>query len=348
MLNLKTTSKYKCILISSMIIFIIVFISAVIFGSVGISVIDVSKIIGNKIFAFINTQGISDSAIIIIGNIRLPRVILTCFIGAGLSIAGATAQGLLKNPLADGSTLGIASGASLGAVIAIALGIQIPFIPQFGIMIMSMLFGFLSFLVILGFSKKIDKSYSTNTIILTGVIFSMFSASITSLIIALSNENATKQIVFWSMGSFSGTSFSKVNFVVPIILIATLVLVRYSKELDAFSFGEEQAKYIGVNVKRTKIIILIMISIIVGVSVASCGSIAFVGLAVPHIARSVVGPSHVRLLPVSIFFGASFMTLADLISRTIISPRELPVGVITSFVGAIVFMTVFYSKRQKT
>lgn len=342
-----TKTSNKLILLSSIMIFVCVFIFAIFFGSVSVSIADVLRIIGNKIFGFISVDGIKDGTVKIIGNIRLPRVILSSIIGAALGVSGCAAQGLLRNPLAEGSTLGISAGSSLGAVLMIALGINLPIWGKFGIMIMSIVFGLLSFVIILAITKKLDSGYSTNTIILTGIIFSMFASSATNLIIAFSSDNTVTQIVYWTMGSFQGTGYDKIAFILPFVFIGIAGILSFSKELDAFSFGEDQAKYIGVDVKRTKFLLLIMISMLVGVSVASSGLIAFAGLVVPHIARIIVGPAHGRLLPVSIFFGASFLTLADLLCRTVISPLELPIGVITSFVGAMVFITVFYS-RSKT
>ncbi len=340
------------ILLLSVILFVFVALFSVFYGSVTVSFSDVLRIVGDRILRFfhidlIRMEGIKSSAIVIIGNIRLPRVIMASIIGAALGTAGCAAQGLLRNPLADGSTLGIASGASLGAVLVIALGFDFPILNQFGVMLTSMIAGFLSFLVILGFTRRIDSGYSTNTIILTGIIFSLFAGSVTSLVIAFSSKDTVAQIVFWSMGSLAGRGWDEIWFVLPFILIGIGGIVRFSRELDAFSFGEEQARYIGVDVKKSKFFILVMISILVGCSVATAGPIAFVGLVVPHIVRLIVGPSHRRLLPVSVFFGASFLTVADLLCRTIVRPIEMPIGVITSFVGAVVFMLVFYGRRKR-
>ena len=340
--------NFQLFLAASVLVYACIFVSAVFFGSVAVSINDVLRILASRLFRFVSTESIRDSTVTIIGNVRLPRVILASLIGAGLSVAGSAAQGLLKNPLAEGSTLGISAGASLGAVLFIAAGIHIPVLSQFGIMLNSILFALLSFVIVLSLTRKLDAGYSTHTIILTGIIFSMFVSSITSLIIAFSSDNTMRQIIFWSMGSLAGVNYEKILFVLPFILVGIAGILAFSRELDAFSFGEEQARYLGVNVRRSKFLILILISMLVGVSVAASGMIAFVGLVVPHIVRLLTGPSHGRLLPVSIFFGAGFLTLADLLCRTLISPLELPIGVLTSFVGALVFMAVFYSKRKKT
>ena len=196
----KNNSIKKCIIIAIP-LFIVVLIISVSFGSVYIPFSQIFYILMNKFFGIGDLKGISQSYVVITEMVRLPRVLLSALVGASLSISGAAMQGLLKNPLADGSTLGVASGASLGAVFMIATGFSLPVIPQLGITVISIIFAFLSLLIILTLSYKIDYNLTTNTIILTGVIFSMFVSSIISLIIALSGEEL-KQIIFWSMGSF--------------------------------------------------------------------------------------------------------------------------------------------------
>jgi iron complex transport system permease protein len=282
----------------------------------------------------------------IILNIRLPRVLTSALVGAALALCGAAMQGLLKNPLADGSTLGVSSGASLGAVLAIAFSTSSSFVSNLGVGAMSILFAFLSMFMILGLANTIDHSMSTNTIILIGVIFSMFTSSITSFIITIAS-NKVKSIVFWSMGSLSNTSYQEVGCLTIMLLLAAFVLQFYASELNAFAIGEENARHIGVHVKRTKLIIMIVVSIVIGICVSISGTIVFVGLIIPHIARLITGPNHKRLLPMSIFLGATFLVLADLISRTIVSPIELPIGVITSFIGSILFIYLYYRLHKR-
>lgn len=174
----------------------------------------------------------------------------------------------------------------------------------------------------------------------------MFAGSLTSLLVALAGNNL-KQVVFWSMGSFSGRGWSHVVLMLPFLLIGLAVILSLSRELNAFSLGEEQARYIGVNIKKTKLIILISVSILVGISVAVSGTIGFVGLVIPHITRFITGPDHKKLIPFSAVFGASFLMLTDLLSRTIITPSELPIGVVTSFIGAILFIYIFQRQTNK-
>lgn len=326
-------------------LFFVVFFLSISVGSVGFYFFDTVRVLAGNLLGIGDMGDIPDNVVTIIINVRLPRVILSALVGAALSISGAAMQGLLKNPLADGSTLGITSGGALGAVISIAAGFNLPFFPHGGLVFMSILFSFLSLVLILTLTYKIDYNLSNQTIILTGVIFSMLASSITSLIISLSGNNL-KQVVFWTMGSFSGRGWSYVALMLPFFLAGAIPLLFLNRELDAFSLGEEQAEYIGVNTKRIKLSILILVSILVGVSVAVSGTIGFVGLVIPHMTRFITGPNHKKLLPVSALFGAGFLMATDLLSRTILSPAELPIGVVTSLIGALLFIYIFYSRTR--
>lgn len=316
-------------------------LSAIAIGSVPVSPADIWNILMKRIFGIGDTTGIPASIVTIIEMVRLPRVVLAAMVGGALSVSGAVMQGLLKNPLADGSTLGVSSGGALGAVLTIVLGIRLSIFPELGLTLSSIMFSFLSLIFILTLSYKIDYHLSTNTIILTGVIFSMLAGSITSLLVVLSGDSL-KQVIFWSMGSFSGKGWQHVLVMLPFFLAGSLVLIAYSKELNAFSLGEEQARYLGVNTRTVKMVILIMVALLIGAAVSVSGMIGFVGLAIPHITRMISGPDHRKLLPASILTGSIFMMITDLLSRTLISPEEIPVGVVTSFAGSIIFIVIFY------
>ncbi len=328
-----------------MLAFFIVFFFSISVGSVGFTVTDTVRVLVGSLLGIGDTGDIPYSVKTIIINVRLPRVILASLVGAALSLCGAAMQGLLKNPLADGSTLGITSGGALGAVISIATGFNLPFFPNGGLVLMSILFSFLSLLLILSLTYKIDYNLSNQTIILTGVIFSMLTGSVTSLIVSLSGNNL-KQVVFWTMGSFSGRGWPYVALMLPFFILAAIPLLFLSREMDAFSLGEEQAGYIGVNTKRIKLLILVLVSVLVGVSVAVSGTIGFVGLVIPHMTRFITGPNHKKLLSFSALFGAGFLMATDLLSRTVLSPAELPIGVVTSLIGALLFIYIFYSRSK--
>ena len=308
-------------------------------GSVSIPLKDTLTAMWNTLWGMEVPQGVSKNIIL---NVRLPRVINVALVGAALSLCGAAMQGLLRNPLADGSTLGVSSGAALGAVIALAFGIGG---THGGVMVMAMAFAFLSLLLILSLAYVLDRSLSTNSIILIGVIFSMFASSVINLIISFA-EDHIKSITFWTMGSLSGTNFSHSRILVTAVLVCGFIILRYARELNAFAIGEDNARHIGVNVKRVKLIVLITVSVLIGICVSVSGSISFVGLVMPHMARMITGPNHKRLLPSSMFSGAIFLLLADLAARTLLSPIELSIGVVTSLVGAIAFVIIFYRTRK--
>lgn len=288
--------------------------------------------------------GGSGEAIIL--RVRLPRVLCVALTGASLSLCGAAMQGLLRNPLADGSTLGVSSGASLGAVLAIVLGMQFPGLPFAGTMVMAMLFAFGSLALILTLAYALDRSLATGTIILIGVVFSMFVSSLMNLLITFAGEKI-KSITFWTLGSLSGSTYVNALTLLLALTVCGGVLLALGGALNAFALGEEQAQHLGVSVRRVKLTVMVAVSMLLGVCVSIGGTIGFVGLVIPHMVRLVLGPDHRRLLPASLLAGAVFLLLADLVGRTLLSPIELPIGVVTSLVGAVAFLVIFYRSRKR-
>lgn len=281
----------------------------------------------------------------ILWNIRMPRVVLAALVGAALAIAGAAFQGLLKNPLADPYTLGISSGASVGAVFTLFFGVSLPVLGLFTLPIFSMIGAFVTLVVVMGFARLVDRTMKMETLILTGVIFSSFLGSCISLMIALTGEEL-RSIMGWLLGSVSMRGWPYVKMILPFVVLGALILWLHRRELNAMIYGEERAKYLGVDVKRSKYIILIGGSMLTGAAVAVSGTIGFVGLVVPHMVRMVLGADHRHLLIISFLNGASLLVICDLVSRTIIAPTELPIGVITSFIGAPVFAYIFFKQRK--
>jgi len=311
-------------------------------GSVNLPLQETLRVVWGAIWRLPMPDGVS---VPIILSVRLPRVLCVALTGAALSLSGGAMQGLLKNPLADGSTLGVASGASLGAVVAIAFGITLPALPFAGTMVLAIVFAFLSLMIILSLAYKIDYSMSTNTIILIGVIYSMFVSSILALIVTFASDHV-RQITFWTMGSLMGASMNNALVLSGALVLFGGVILRFSRELNAFAVSEDNARNIGVPVRRVKLLLLISVSALIGVCVSIGGTIGFVGLVTPHMVRMIVGPDHKRLLPASIFGGAVFLMLADLVARVLLNPVELPIGVVTSFAGAILFVVIFYRYRR--
>lgn len=311
-------------------------------GSVSTPLADTWTVLWNTLFGLELPQGVSKNIIL---NVRLPRVLNVALVGAALSLCGAAMQGLLRNPLADGSTLGVSSGASLGAVLAILLGFSAPGSAVGSVTLVSMLFAFLSLLLILSFAYALDHSLSTNSLILIGVIFTMFVSSIMTLLVTFAGDKL-RTITFWTLGSLSGAKYSQAGVLFLSLLLFGGVILFHSRELNAFAIGEENARHIGVPVKRIKLLLLISVSALIGVCVSVSGTISFVGLVIPHMMRMLLGPNYRRLLPVSLIGGSIFLLLADLVARTLLSPRELPIGVVTSLVGAVSFVLIFYRTRK--
>ncbi|WP_066253567.1 FecCD family ABC transporter permease [Neobacillus drentensis] len=314
-------------------------------GTVSVPILTIIKIISAKVFGFSLLETIDPMYSSIVLNIRLPRVILSGLVGASLAIAGAAFQGLLRNPLADPYTLGVSSGASVGAVLTLFFQLSIPFVGSFTLPLLSILFSFLTIFLVLTFASKIERSMRVETIILTGIIFSSFLGAIISLMIALTGDEL-RQIIGWLLGSVSMRGWEYIKIILPFFIIGSGLLIFNAKELNAMSFGEERAQHLGVNVQKRKLLILTAGSILTGAAVAVSGTIGFVGLVIPHLSRLLWGPDHRHLLPLSIITGSGFLILADLISRTIISPTELPIGVITALIGAPVFALILLQRKR--
>ena len=281
----------------------------------------------------------------IILTLRLPRVLCAGLTGAALSLCGAAMQGLLRNPLADGSILGVSSGGALGAALAIVAGITIPGIPMAGNVTMAMVFSFGSLMIVLSMAYAMDRSLATHTIILTGVIFSMLASALLSLLIAFAG-NKLQSVTFWTMGSLNGRRMNHVLILLGAVILFGGILLGHARELNQFALGEENARRVGVPVRKVKLVILIAASALIGVCVAVGGSIAFVGLIVPHMVRMITGPNHRKLMPVSVFAGAVFLMLTDLLARSVLPKGELPIGVVTSLIGAVTFAGIFRSSRK--
>ena len=317
---------------------LITFVACVSLGSVNISLRDV----WNSVFGGEVSRETYRS---IIWWTRLPRVLCAGLMGAALSLCGAAMQGLLRNPLADGSTLGVSSGAALGAALSIVLGITIPGLETAGPAAMAMLFAFGSLLLILALAWGIDRSFATHNIILIGVVFTMLVSALLSILITFSGEKL-RSITYWTMGSLSGKSYEQAAVLLGGLILFGTPLFMQSRELNAFAVGEENALHVGVPVRRVKLTVMICASALIGICVSIGGSIAFVGLIIPHMVRLAAGPNHRRLLPLSAFAGSVFLMLADLAARSLLSPLELPIGVVTSLIGAVVFIVIFYRSRK--
>lgn len=313
-------------------------------GTVPVTVPDTVSILASHLFGF--SSSVDESIDNIVWQIRFPRVVLAGLIGASLAVAGAAFQGLLRNPLADPYTLGVSSGASAGAVFVLFFGVSIPGLGSFTLPVVSIAAAIVTILCVLLFAQAIERSMKMETIILTGIIFSSFLGALISLMIALTGEEL-RQIVGWLLGSVSMRGWPYVQLLLPFFTGGVLLLLYMAPELNAMSFGEDKARHLGVNVQRKKMIVLTAGSMLTGAAVAVSGTIGFVGLVIPHFVRLVAGPDHRHLLPLSMIAGSGFLIAADLVARMIITPTELPIGVITALVGAPVFAVILLNNKRK-
>lgn len=310
-------------------------------GSVALPPLETVRVIWNGIVGA--PQESAHASIILL--VRLPRVLCVALSGTALALCGGVMQGLLRNPLADGSTLGVSAGAGLGAVAAIALNIGLPFLGFASTTAAAILGAMLSLLIILSLAYRLDRSFSTHTVILIGIIYSMFVSGILSLFIAFAGEKL-RTITYWTMGSLQGSTYGNALTLFCALLVFGGAMLFHARELNAFALGEANARSVGVNVRRVRLLLLICASALIGVSVSIGGTIAFVGLVTPHILRLITGPNHKKLLPATAFGGAIFLMLSDLLARTILSPVELPIGVVTSLIGAAVFAMILLRGRK--
>ncbi len=314
-------------------------------GSVFIPIPDILKIIWAKLVSKEIPLDINPNLVSIIWTIRFPRALLAFVVGGALAVSGAVMQSVLKNPLASSYTLGVSSGASLGAGLVMISGFTLPLLGRLTLPFVGLVGGLLTVYLAIGFSSRIDKNMENNTIILVGMVFSLFINAMLTLLTSLYRDSA-QRLTFWQMGSFSLKEWSDLIILSPIVLIGVLILMRYSKELDIMTFGEEQALAIGVDIQRVKWTLLSLAAALTGSAIAFVGVIGFVDLIVPHLVRKIFGAKHSLVLPLSMILGGAFMIVCDLIARTIVPMSELPIGAITAIIGAPFFAYVYLVKGR--
>ncbi len=327
---------------SILIIFLLVILILVAMISISIGPADISFSQILKIFLVkLHLANYKDMNLIyenIILNIRFPRITLAIITGMALSLSGVVLQALLRNPLADPYIIGVSSGAALGATLAIVLG----------------LISLISFAGFLGSVLTIFLVYNlartgykvpVKTLLLAGVIVSVFLSALISLTAFLVGKSMN-QIILWLMGNLSETNIILITIAGLMVLIGAIVVYFFARDLNIISTGEESAQHLGVDVETLKKILFIITSLLTGAVVALTGLIGFVGLIIPHIMRLIVGPDHRILIIASLLAGGIFLTLADLVARTIISPTEIPVGVITALIGGPFFLFLLNHKKK--
>jgi iron complex transport system permease protein len=281
----------------------------------------------------------------VIMDIRLPRILCTFLVGAALSVSGLAMQSLFKNPLASPSVLGISSGAAFGASLALSFGIGGAILGQYNVPAAAFLFCFLTMGLVYVLART-KYGIATTTLLLAGVAMGAFFGGLVSLVQYIADEDTLASIVYWMMGSFNKCGWNSVYLAVLPIIIGVALTAINARELNLISAGEEQAANMGVNVRLTRIVIIIGTSLCVGGAVSISGTIGFVGLIVPHIFRMLVGPNHNLLIPLCIIGGASFMAIMDTVSKAAFSV-SIPVGILTSILGAPFFIYVMKTRKKE-
>jgi iron complex transport system permease protein len=278
----------------------------------------------------------------ILWQLRVPRVVLAGLVGAMLSIAGASYQGVFRNPLADPYLLGVAAGAGLGATIVIVFGslegapLLLPaaaFVGALSAVVLTYVLG-----------TSVSGTSTTATLIVAGVAIAAFFTAAQTFV-QQRNAEALRQIYTWILGRLGTNGWDEVLLVLPYVVVSSVVLLIYGRSLDVMSVGDAEARVLGVRVSRVRLIVVVFATLGTAAAVAVSGLIAFVGIIVPHTVRLMVGTAYRSLLPLSLLFGASFLIIADLLARTLAAPAELPIGVITAFVGAPFFAVVLRTSR---
>lgn len=285
----------------------------------------------------------SDSDELILMEWRLPRILIACVVGAGLALAGVVFQALLRNPLAEPYILGVSSGGSLGAVIAIILGIEsikgLSILPFFAFL------GSLSTMFLVYSIARIGGRVPTHTLLLAGVIVNAFFSAIIMFLVSIVRATETHKFLLWSMGNLTPGETRLTIMAMSLIVLGGIALYYHAQAFNLFSLGEESAAQLGVEVERVKKVAFVLASLITGAAVSTCGIIGFVGLIVPHMVRMVIGADHRILMPASALAGASFLIAADTVARTITAPAEIPVGVVTAICGGPFFIYLLRRKR---
>ena len=340
-------AKYGFVIVALILILIFAIAVFSIMGTANISIIDTFRIVGSKmpiIKKYVDISDISKSHETIIWSIRLPRVLLGVLVGSSLSIAGAAFQGIFKNPMADPYVIGISSGAALGASMAIILGINISFINLSSISVFAFIGALLAVFTVYNIAR-IKNKVPVTTLLLAGIAIGQFLTAIMSFLMVIYSKDMVK-IIYWTMGSLAGKGWAPLKGITIPIIISMIAINLFSRDLNIMLTGEESAQSLGVDVEKTKIYILVLGSFMVAMVVSVSGIIGFVGLIIPHIVRIVLGPDNRILLPASALVGGIFMIFADTIARTIISPVEIPVGIITALFGGPFFLYLLRKSKR--
>jgi iron complex transport system permease protein len=341
----RKTIKYIIVLLIILIVLVIVAASI---GAAKVNLKDTSLIIASFIPGvnhFINTAQLDPREIVIISQIRLPRIFLSIFVGIALASAGVIFQGLFRNPMADPFVIGVSAGAAFGATIGLVFITGVGLLGISTTTIFALLGALATTFLVYSISSSRGK-VSVTTLLLSGIALSAMLSAMTSFIMIFRAHDLAK-IIFWIMGGLTAASWYKFNIIAPMVVVLIIISGFYMRDLNIISLGDERAAQLGVQTDRVKKILLIMASLIAALAVSVSGIIGFVGLITPHILRLIVGPDHKILYPTSAVAGGIVLLMSDTLARTILMPREIPVGIITSIVGVPFFLYLLVKSKKQ-
>ena len=337
----------KIVIILAVIIVLLILIAASI-GAAKVSIYETIRVVGSYIPGishFIDRETLDPQAVVVISQIRLPRIFMAIIVGIALASAGVIFQGLFRNPMADPFVIGVSAGGAFGAAIGLFFVSTISLL-NISITTILALIGALGTTFLVYSISSTRGKVSVVTLLLSGIALSAMLGAMTSFIMIFRAHDMAK-IVFWLMGGLTSASWQKLYFITPVITILVIICSFYMRDLNIISMGDERAVQLGVQTEKVKKTLLVFASIIAALAVSVSGIIGFVGLITPHILRLIVGPDHKILFPTSALAGAIVLLVSDTLARTVLMPREIPVGIITSVVGVPFFLYLLVKSRKQ-
>ena len=342
--SIARSSAFAAALIVLLVFLVFSLLAAVTFGNADISLEEVYSVIGYELFKFDSLSAFAEGAVHdVVWLIRFPRVLLAMAVGMGLSVCGVIMQAIVKNPLADPYILGISSGATLGATLAILLGIG-SFLGGNSVGIMAFIGAVGTSFAVMAISNMGGRA-SAGKLILAGMAVSSVCSAFSSFILYITGDNgAASEVMHWTMGSLGGANWDKVLLVAPVVGICVIIFWSQFRNLNLMLLGDEVSVTLGTDLHKARTVYIILSSLMVGFAVYSAGMIGFVGLIVPHAIRMLFGTDHKRLIPLSALLGGSFLVWADVACRIILKNSEVPIGILVSIIGAPCFIYLLMSK----
>lgn len=338
-LSLRQRARNRLIA-TSLVGLLVTLLASISIGATGVSVTSLPSATWHRLFGGNDLNAAREALVLF--ELRLPRTLLAAFVGAALAVSGALMQGLFRNPLADPGLVGVSSGAALAAITTIAFGNEFakPWMDTFGVYglpVAAFLGGLVTTLILVAVAGRHGR-LMMGTLLLAGIALGALAGALSGLIAYASDDRELRDLTLWSMGSLTGSSWPKVLAILPFAALIAVAIPHLVRGLNGFLLGEAEAFHMGIDVERTKWIIILTTAACVGAAVAVAGVIGFVGIVVPHIVRLVAGPDHNVVLPASAILGACLVLLADVFARVVVAPSELPIGIILAAIGAPIFL----------